>query len=128
MADRKRIEFIVPEHVHETWARNAAQAGMSLSAYIKMNMPGEYGTPAIPRTQENLQIAELIAVLQKIHADLAAIGNNINQIAKVLNSHVKHGGQLPTQLNVVGQWTALDKMIRETAKEIRTLGQKMIRG
>jgi Flp pilus assembly protein TadD len=125
MPDRKRIELVVKPHVHEAWARNAAQAGISLSAYIKMNMPGEADTPSIPK---NLQAAESIAILKQLHRDLAAIGNNINQSAKVLNSHVKHGGQLPTQLDVVEQLATLDKTVRETARAIRTLGRETIKG
>lgn len=58
----------------------AAKAGLSLSAFARAAALGEAGPRA--RRRPIVDAAELASV----HAELKRVGNNVNQIAKALNS------------------------------------------
>lgn len=108
-----RLAFRVPKEVAEAWKRAAAASGLSLSDWIRQQV----GTPEASapvtgkgdpcagrrRSQRPWHPAEA-----RIAHQVARIGNNLNQVARVLNS----GGKIP-QASLLAVMIAVEGRLHE---------------
>jgi hypothetical protein len=124
----KPIQFFVSDELHEALGRAAASSNTTLSGYIRSHLPAIIEIDRKPMVPKNHQLAEAIALLAKARQDLKSIGNNINQSAKVLNSHAHYNSQLPTQLDVREDLTILAQAIDQLSRQMRSVGQDLLRG
>jgi hypothetical protein len=118
--DSVAIQFFVDSELHEEWGRQARSCNTTLTGYIKQHLPGFNDTPMVRRNQ---QLAESVDNLAALRSELKRIGNNVNQTAMVLNSHEKHNGQLPTQLDLRREYEDLNQLINQMARDIRSIGE-----
>ena len=94
----RRICIRVTEELYETIARDAADARMSTSEYVRTIITGK--TP-----KAHYELVYNDPKILQIFRDLAACGNNLNQIAWHLNS----GGAMTNQM-----WKDIKCCISET--------------
>ena len=59
------------------WQAQASEAGVSVSELIRRSLPGSVARAVPPRTKADPELVR----------QLARIGNNLNQIARVANTH-----------------------------------------
>ena len=77
-AARRRITLRLPSYIHEAASERAATRGLKISSWIAALVQSQVAaTPVV--TDEELQ------VLDESNRELAALGRNINQIARALN-------------------------------------------
>jgi Bacterial mobilisation protein (MobC) len=124
----RAIQFFVDDKLHEAWSRQARSCNTTLTGFIRSHLPGVREIEAMPMVSKNQQISESVDMLAALRAELKGISNNVNQTAKVLNSHAKHNGQLPTQLDLREEYEILEKTINRVAREIRVIGEGLIGG
>lgn len=92
---RQRVKIVpvrctVAEHVAMT--ESAIRAGLSLGAYMRFLASGSPGPRAVRRPpMERAELARLLAEFGKL-------GSNVNQLARVANTH----GELPDQATLAG--------------------------
>ena len=96
----------------------ADSVNLSRSAYITRKLQGLPVLPSrVPPVNWNIY-----RELGEISTQLSALGNNINQMAKVLNTANQQGQPLPSSLNHVEDLTevmALIEQLKPTLKQIR---------
>ncbi|MEA5537121.1 plasmid mobilization protein [Crocosphaera sp. XPORK-15E] len=98
--------------------QQAQAVNLSRSAYITRKLQG---LPVLPARVPPVNW-EAYRELGVISAQLSALGNNINQIAKVLNIANQQGQSLPLTLNNVDQLTevvALIEQLKPAIKQVR---------
>lgn len=89
-----RLAFRVPKEVAEAWKRAAEASGLSLSDWIRQQV----GTPEASAPVTGKSVSRRRSdrprhpAETRIAHQIARIGNNLNQVARVLNS----GGKLPS--------------------------------
>ena len=96
----------------------ADAVNLSRSAYITRKLQG---LPVLPSRVPGVNW-NIYRQLGEISTQLSALGNNINQMAKVLNSANQQGQPLPSNLNNVDDLTeafALIEQLKPTLKQIR---------
>lgn len=102
----------IPSCELEAWRKEAAQAGLTLSKYIRRCVAG--------RKIEIVVTAPIeLDAITDIAAEYGKIGSNINQIAHHLNSGLKFSGSLYNRLS-----DAVDEMgevTRKLAKEVKDI-------
>lgn len=121
MAEKKRLELRLPPHIASHITRSAAAARMSPGRYILALLANHTdGSPI-------LTDAEVQALYQSNY-QLSAIGRNINQIARKLNSFEAFGmssGQFADWMCFIDRHTEqvrkvlLEQRIRSLKKQIR---------
>ncbi|MDN6337243.1 MAG: MobC family plasmid mobilization relaxosome protein [Halomonas sp.] len=89
MAERKtalskRVTLRLPEDTATVWRQRADAADMSLSDWLRSTVDGEAARKTGLRRQRR-RLKTLTADPELLR-QLAAIGNNVNQVARVLNS------------------------------------------
>ncbi len=98
--------------------KQADAVNLSRSAYITRTLQGLPVLPSrVPPVNWNIY-----RELGEISTQLSALGNNINQMAKVLNTANQQGQPLPSNLNHVEDLTeviALIEQLKPTLKQIR---------
>ena len=96
----------------------ASSVNLSRSAYITRSLQG---LPVLPSRVPSVNW-NIYRELGEISTQLSALGNNINQMAKVLNTANQQGQPLPSNLNHVEDLTeviALIEQLKPTLKQIR---------
>ncbi len=126
--DAIAIQFFVNNDLHEAWSRQAKSCNTTLTGFIRSQLPGIHEINSKPMVPKNQQLSESVDMLVALRAELKKIGNNVNQSAMVLNSHAKHNGQLPTQLDLRQEYEALEQTINQVAREIRAIGEALVGG
>lgn len=124
----KPIQFFVSSDWYEALARQAILCNTSLAGYVRSHLPGKHEINSTPMVPKNQQITELMDMLAALRLELKRVGNNVNQTAKVLNSHTKHTGQLPTQLDLRDEYADLERKINQVAREIKAIGERLAKG
>lgn len=89
MAERKtalskRVTLRLPEDTAASWRQRADAADQSLSDWLRSTVDGEAARQTGQRRQRR-RLKTLTADPELLR-QLAAIGNNVNQVARVLNS------------------------------------------
>lgn len=80
----QRVTLRLPADTATAWRRQAKAAEITLSDWVRRRVDGGHAVPAAkPRERRRLRTLTADPVLLR---QLAAIGNNVNQIARVLNS------------------------------------------
>ena len=87
------INIRVPIEQLESWKRHAAAAGMSVSAFIKQSvgMDGKVRVKSVER-------GDVVEARRERTRQLARIGNNLNQIARRVNTNDITAGETLTEL------------------------------
>ena len=99
------------------WRTSAEDANLTLSAYIRKRVDGHpVLPPSVPAVNASLGVR-----LGDIKLQLGRIGNNINQIATVLNSARKTGQPLPQLLPSPESLTQLLELIIQEQDHLREL-------
>lgn len=80
-----RLAFRLPKEVGDQWRAKAAAAGMSLSDFLRLAVD-EHQITGHPTPRKSRKPSARTADPQLI-AQLAKAGNNLNQIARILNTH-----------------------------------------
>ena len=88
-----------------TAAANAAEAGLSVAAYARAAMLGDAG----PRAKARLPVDA--ALLRQVLAQHGRYGNNMNQIAYVLNAEGSHKVIEPDFRLALKEWGEIRDMI-----------------
>jgi uncharacterized protein YukE len=121
----KPIQFYVSGDWYEALAMQAILCKTSLAGFVRSHLPAQSEINNRPLVPKNQQLSELIDGLAAIRLELKRIGNNVNQTAKVLNSHALHGGHLPTQLDLREEYAELEQQINRLNREIRAIGAQL---
>lgn len=80
----QRVTLRLPEATAAEWRRYAEAADQSLSDWVRRRVDGGHAVPAAkPRRQRRLRT---LTADPELLRQLAAIGSNLNQIARVLNA------------------------------------------
>ena len=74
----KKIDFRLTESQYEIIEANSKRAGMTISEYVRRQ--SVYGTVKV-----SYPIVAELPALQKLTNEFAAVGNNLNQIARYFN-------------------------------------------
>ena len=81
MALTRRVTLRLPDDTADEWRRRADEAALSLSDWVRQRVDG----PDAVQTGQRRRLRKLTADPELLR-QLAAIGGNVNQIARVLNS------------------------------------------
>lgn len=89
----KQVKFRLNEAEFDKLQTRIAESGLSNQEYIRRAVLGA-------TIQDNTEIKELLPKLKKISTELSRQGNNLNQIANVLNArgYIDYKKQLPQAL------------------------------
>jgi hypothetical protein len=80
----QRVTLRLPADTADAWRYQAKAADITLSDWVRRRVDGGHAVPAVkPRHPRRLRTLTADPVLLR---QLAAIGSNLNQIARVLNS------------------------------------------
>ena len=115
---KKSFPFSNRESELSNLDKQADSVNLSRSAYITRKLQG---LPVLPSRVPGVNW-NIYRQLGEISTQLSALGNNINQMAKVLNSANQQGQPLPSNLNNVDDLTeviALIEQLKPTLKQIR---------
>ena len=105
----RKIDFRLDETQYSIIEKNAADAGMSVSGYVRHQ--AIHGKVAI-----SYPIVTEVADLQKLTNQFAAIGNNLNQIAKYFNMGGLQSKAIREEINgCVAEIMQLRKAVLEMA-------------
>lgn len=122
MANRAKFPSLVRNHIFpvrlsdlelEALRSKASSAGMSASELMRRNALMR----PLPR--------RLSRVSLQTYIELGRIGNNINQLTKVVNTALKMGLTLPADLE---ELKALEKLLHQCRREIVMADEKYLRG
>ncbi len=102
-------------------SRKAKEANLTLTEYMIRCITGKNNNHHIFKVNWKTYRA-----INQIVRQLQYIGNNINQIAKVLNTERLEGGNVPANLPLPEELTALRSCIDELIKETSHLNQSII--
>jgi len=80
-----RLAFRLPDDVATDWRKRAAAAGVSVSDWVRAQVDVEQATGVAPRVRRP-QRRSFVPADPELLRHLAAIGNNVNQIARRVNS------------------------------------------
>ena len=122
MPNPEKKEKVVSIRFRESELSNldeqADAVNLSRSAYITRKLQG---LPVLPSRVPGVNW-NIYRQLGEISTQLSALGNNINQMAKVLNTANQQGQPLPSNLNHVedlNEAFALIEQLKPTLKQIR---------
>jgi hypothetical protein len=117
MTKRKREEQFhmrIEASTLSRWKERAKQANLSLSAYVEKKVNGKtIEPPIVPAINPAVALR-----LGNIEMQLRRVGNNINQIAAVLNTAKAEGKELPEQLPAPESLQQLLELIDRERKSI----------
>lgn len=104
----KQVKFRLTETEFEQLQTRIAESGLSSQEYIRRAVLNK-------TVQSNTELKEMLPELKKVSTELSRQGNNLNQIASVLNARgfVDYKNQLPQTLETA----------RKTIEEVRELWQ-----
>ena len=104
----KQVIFRLSETEYEQLQTRIAESGLSSQEYIRRAVLNK-------TVQSNTELKEMLPELKKVSTELSRQGNNLNQIATVLNARgfVDYKNQLPQTLETA----------RKTIEEVRELWQ-----
>ena len=80
-----RLAFRLPKTVAADWRARAAVAGVSLSDWLRLKVDADQATGVAPPGRRPAR-RSFVPVDPELLRQLAAIGNNVNQIARRVNS------------------------------------------
>jgi len=80
-----RLAFRLPETVANDWRKRAAAAGVSLSDWVRAQVDADQATGVAPPGRRPAR-SSFVPVDPDLLRHLAAIGNNVNQLARRSNS------------------------------------------
>ena len=80
-----RLAFRLPETVANDWRKRAAAAGLSLSDWLRVQVDESQRT-GMPTPRRRPARSSFIAVDPDLLRQIAAIGNNVNQLARKVNT------------------------------------------
>ena len=105
----RKIDFRLDETQYSIIEKNATDAGMSVSDYVRHQ--AIHGKVSI-----SYPVVAKVADLQKLTNQFAAIGNNLNQIAKYFNMGGLQSKAIREEINVcVAEIMQLRKAVLEMA-------------
>lgn len=92
----KKITFRLSETEYEQLQTRISESGLSCQDYLLRAVMNK-------TVQSNSEIKELLPELKKINTELSRQGNNLNQIASVLNArgYIDYKNQLPQTMESV---------------------------
>lgn len=111
-----RLSFRVPEEVARHWKQSADAAGLSLSDWIRKQVGSD--PDKVPATMQrrpcpSRRRSKLDPETEgKLALQVARVGNNLNQIARALNS----GGKVP-HTGLLGMLMTIEVVLRSVLKK-----------
>lgn len=84
------IAFRVSENEYLTISNNAETIGLSMAEYIRRKVTGK----SLPKKKVS-------PLDRKLFVELSRVGNNLNQIAKIVNSGIRDPFSIHTQIEEV---------------------------
>jgi len=111
-----RLAFRLPKDVATDWRTRAAAAGLSLSDWLRVQVDESQRT-GMPTPKKRPPRSSFVPVDPDLLRHLAAIGNNVNQVARRVNvSRLDPLAQLELQVELHGIRAEL-RAIRERERE-----------
>ncbi|WP_253452449.1 MobC family plasmid mobilization relaxosome protein [Halomonas sp. Y3] len=107
----QRVTLRLPADTATAWRRQADAAEVTLSDWVRRRVDGGHAVPAAkPRRQRRLRT---LTADPELLRQLAAIGSNLNQIARVLNSI---GLSLSDHLRLLAELAAIQRELHRLAE------------
>jgi len=111
-----RLAFRLPATVADDWRTRAAAAGLSLSDWLRVQVDESQRT-GMPTPRKRPPRSSFISVDPELLRHLAAIGNNLNQVARRVNTaRLDPLAQLELQVELHGIRAEL-RAIRDRERE-----------